>query len=170
MEVEIAVRREREVDLIVDDRVVAILLPAREKLQPDAPACRVEEVFSSCGLRTDSVVCIEREHLAEEGATHPGVARRNPAPVRRMGVPKRYMRATLMYSGSVLLYRLTNHMSLLTSSMRVLTVPHCSISTSMLLAEMKDIFRWVGIGKRRGRSSLLRRLFVKAHEIYNPCH
>ena len=101
-----------------------------------------------------------------EGTTHPGVARRNPAPVRRMGVPKKYMRAILMYSRSVLLYRLTNQMNLLTSSMRVLTVPHCSISISMLLAETKDIWS----GERRGRRSLLRRLLAKAHEIYSLFH
>jgi len=87
----------------------------------------------------------------EEEPTHPGVARRNPAPVRRMGVPKKYMRATLMYSGSVLLYRLTNQMSLLMLSMTVLADPHCSISISMLLAEMRDIQRWVGVRKEEGK-------------------
>ena len=83
--------------------------------------------------------------------THPGVARRNPAPVRRMGVPKKYMRATRMYSGSVLLYRLTNQMSLLASSRKVLEAPHCSETISMLLEETKDIERWVGVGEKRGK-------------------
>ena len=43
MEVELAVRRQRKVDLVVGDRIAAVLLSAREELEPDAPACRVEE-------------------------------------------------------------------------------------------------------------------------------
>jgi hypothetical protein len=135
VEVEVAARRERKVDLVINDRVAAVLLSAREQLEPDAPACHVEE-----GCLAAVSDARERGNSAtQEEWTHPGVARRNAVPVRRIGVPKMYMRAIRMYSGNVLLYRRTNQKSLLMSLMKVLTVSSWSTSTSILVAETRDI-------------------------------
>ena len=43
VKVELAIPRQRKVDLVVDDRIAAVLLSAREELEPDAPAYRVKE-------------------------------------------------------------------------------------------------------------------------------